>query len=281
MSTRYYFDENGVRRIVDTVRRVEATPVNQIPQPQSPVGSGMRENWIPCINDSGESIPPYSICRLGTGAQYSGYLRPKLSKPSTTFGSLYGPTGNWTTPSGKPTAVVGPNEVCIVAYDTGTPAFRETWGPKPGQWTVSKGFPGVSVIGIWNAEKKLLLGTVGEIRTLLCKATADLSTGAVSSDYVIWRGTIASGADSGFTTLPSIEIEQDIANNAFFVAHFVNGGWVSLSNAISLTEITVVTAYRVDAATLKLQYKTRTAEVVNPGTESGWTDAHTGVECTE
>lgn len=43
-------------------------------------------------------------------------------------------------------------------------------------------------------------------------------------------------------------------------------------------EITVVTAFRVDAATMKLQVKTRTAKVLDPGTESDWTDAHTGTD---
>jgi hypothetical protein len=41
----------------------------------------------------------------------------------------------------------------------------------------------------------------------------------------------------------------------------------------------VVTDYRVDTATNKLQKKTITLTVIAKGAESGWTDVHTGVEC--
>lgn len=46
----------------------------------------------------------------------------------------------------------------------------------------------------------------------------------------------------------------------------------------SLTQITVLTAWRVDGSTQKLQYKTRTAKVFDPGDETDWIDAHTGTE---
>ncbi len=45
------------------------------------------------------------------------------------------------------------------------------------------------------------------------------------------------------------------------------------------TEITVMTNFNVDTDNMKLQKKTRTAKVLDPGTESGWTDIHTGAAC--
>lgn len=48
------------------------------------------------------------------------------------------------------------------------------------------------------------------------------------------------------------------------------------------TEITVVTDYRVDDATMKLQKKTRAVTVIAAAAESDWTDVHTGTdECPE
>jgi hypothetical protein len=41
-----------------------------------------------------------------------------------------------------------------------------------------------------------------------------------------------------------------------------------------------MTDFNVDTTNMKLQKKTRTAKVVDPGTETGWTDIHTGTECT-
>jgi hypothetical protein len=47
----------------------------------------------------------------------------------------------------------------------------------------------------------------------------------------------------------------------------------------SATEVTVVTDVRVDSSTKKLQYKNRDVWVLAADAESGWTDFHTGVEC--
>lgn len=44
-------------------------------------------------------------------------------------------------------------------------------------------------------------------------------------------------------------------------------------------DVEVVTDYRVDAATFKLQKKTRTVTVIAATSESAWTDVHTGEEC--
>lgn len=47
----------------------------------------------------------------------------------------------------------------------------------------------------------------------------------------------------------------------------------------SSVNVTVVTDVQVDESTLKLQKKTRTITVLAAGTESAWTDVHTGEEC--
>lgn len=66
----------------------------------------------------------------------------------------------------------------------------------------------------------------------------------------------------------------------FVAADFGDGTWAPLlgGGGETHTTITVVTAVRVDEATLKLQYKTTDVDVVNPQTESGWIDFHTGSE---
>jgi hypothetical protein len=42
--------------------------------------------------------------------------------------------------------------------------------------------------------------------------------------------------------------------------------------AVAATEITVVTAWRLDKTNHKFQVKTRTAKVLDPADESDWTD---------
>lgn len=48
---------------------------------------------------------------------------------------------------------------------------------------------------------------------------------------------------------------------------------------VTLTQVTYLTAVRVDTTNKKLQYKSNTGYLISPGTESGWTDYHTGQTC--
>lgn len=54
----------------------------------------------------------------------------------------------------------------------------------------------------------------------------------------------------------------------------------TITASITTTSVTVVTDVRVDGTNKKLQYKSRSITVIAAGTESGWTDFHTGVGCT-
>jgi hypothetical protein len=186
--------------------------------------------WFPFRNEYAGEVPPFSVvevtdCVAVPGLDLSYF---KATRPSTTFRgpNWYAVTSSQAVPQGG-TGQLRFEGTGRVAYDTGTPAKFENWGVKPGQFTLSKGYPSLaSVHRVESSDRKLLLGTLGEIRTLLCKATAYLADGAVSTNFQIWSGTIASGANSGFTTLPSIELVQDIPTDRFFVAHWVNNGWV-------------------------------------------------------
>jgi hypothetical protein len=65
-----------------------------------------------------------------------------------------------------------------------------------------------------------------------------------------------------------------------------NGNWYGIgteteAEAFSTVEVTVVTDFRVDGDTNKLQMKTRTIRVVQADDESDWIDVHTGDNCEE
>jgi hypothetical protein len=58
--------------------------------------------------------------------------------------------------------------------------------------------------------------------------------------------------------------DADLANKAYVDAAAAGG---------ALTEITVITAWKYDSSARKFYVKTRTAKVVEPSAESGWTEA--------
>jgi len=94
--------------------------------------------------------------------------------------------------------------------------------------------------------------------------TADLSNpGSGSGDLHIEIGSVA--AASGALTFT-----QELDDRLQLVFPLV----------ASVETITVQTDYRYDTSTLKLQKKTRSADVMNPTAESGWTDVYTAKQCT-
>jgi hypothetical protein len=178
-------------------------------------------------NTSGEACPAYGLLAI-TGSELRGGRQILLgAKPSTTFYRVYvvnGPTEIPAGAVGEAYFAAGPQ---WIKYDTGTPVNGEGWGPKPGQWTASKGFPGITCEGIKDAARYLMLGTLGEIDTLLCKAVAQTASGTFSSTsaYTIMQGTAGSEASAGFTTQPTIYSRSDIMINEWFHATFRNGIW--------------------------------------------------------
>lgn len=110
-----------------------------------------RPKWVAFRNTSGEEIPAYGVMRV-TGAELkAGLPLITVAKPSTAFQRLYlvnGPTrvgseaqargvGTWLTDD------LGG----YVLYESGTPAYGESWGPKAGQWSLAKWRYGFTIVG--------------------------------------------------------------------------------------------------------------------------------------
>ncbi len=178
-------------------------------------------------NTSGEDCPAYGLLAI-TGAEIRGVRQILLgTKPSTTFYREYvvnGPTAIKAGKTGDCYFAAGPQ---WIKYDTGTPANGEGWGPKPGQWTASKGFPGITVEGVKSASRTLLLGTLSPIDTLLGKTTSAITGGtSTTTAYQIWVGTSGSEANGGWTTVPGVISRVDIDSGKFVKLTFVNNGWI-------------------------------------------------------
>lgn len=140
--------------------------------------------WEGIKNTSGESCPAYGLLAI-TGMEMRGttFKRPVLTgtKPSTTFYREYAVNGPTVIPAGGYGRCTRGPAALYIAYDSGTPALDEGWGPKPGQWTLSKGYPSTTTVsGIVDSTNKVLLGTLGPINTLAGKADSNIA--AISTD---------------------------------------------------------------------------------------------------
>lgn len=115
------------------------------------------------------------------------------------------------------------------------------------------------------------------------KLDGDLTAGENSQTVSIWAGTPPGDTGDNVTAWGWL-LGADLSSGDEVGIAWLNGRWEVLGSLIGSggethTEITVVTNVQVDTATNTIQIKTRTCEVVNPGTESGWTTIHTGTEC--
>lgn len=180
--------EDFARRAAKTVRWKESF----VDDSAMPVGGkvypdGLR--WIAFKNDSNETVPSHALMRIKTDVEIDGAFNVilKCTKPDTTWSRRYAVN------SGTP-ILAGSYGLCRtsgdvhVAYDSGTPAADEGWGPKPGQWTAAKNYPSCLLVdGVKEAGDKIMLATLGVIEKGLGKANGTIAnegTGAIS----IWAG---------------------------------------------------------------------------------------------
>src|SRR5215213_4800398 len=122
------------------------------------LGIAPRTTGIPFKNNFAGTIKPYEVfAAAGIYTTWGGPAAILADRPGTTFRRTYYVNGDSEVPQGQcGLAQMGP--AVTVAYDTGTPAIGEGWGPKPSQFTLSKNYPHIAtVLGIVDASKKWML----------------------------------------------------------------------------------------------------------------------------
>jgi hypothetical protein len=131
--------------------------------------------------------------------------------------------------------------VVKVLYDTGTPAAGETWGPKPNQFTASKGYPGFTVLGVVDSDAKVMLARVEPYDTIIGKLTGALTDGANTVN--MWAGDGGSEAvASGWTVSarPWFDIGScayPVSTTAKVVCKYIDGQWYIMPMAWDRTAI--------------------------------------------
>ena len=146
-------------------------------------------------NDAGEQMPGYAIGRV-TGMDtltemVGGFY--KLAKPSSTFGRIHIVNGSQPVDAGDFGFGQLWGEACYALFDSGTPAAGEVWGPKSGQWSLAKNYPGYNVCGESTSGRTLVVGE--PINRLIGKPTATINADA-SGNFHWYVGAAGSEADT-------------------------------------------------------------------------------------
>lgn len=216
--------EEGMRRVIDSVRRLERQVYNRGAsggsKPQSP-----NEFWCSYKNTSGDTVPGNGVIVLedieliASGADRAY----EAAKPSTTFGRIFAASQPFGVASNKYGLCKFFGELELLYDDAdGTPAFGETWGPKPGQFSLAKGYPGFTVLGVSDSTNHILLAVREEVSTYIGKADAGINKGA-SGTVSIWIGTPGSESDSTVNISSCYNRTANISSGNWVTVQFING----------------------------------------------------------
>jgi len=179
-------------------------------------------------NSAAEEAPAYAIMAVtGVHKLDSGSIILKIDKPSSTFYRRYivnGPTAV----AASNTGTYQPGPDVKVAYDSGTPANGEGWGPKANQWTVTKNYPATCLIDdIYDSTNKIAYARLGTIDIIIGKLAGSLSQGSTATVNV-WGGVGGSEAVISSVTLSSRDWLMKtgaaaIASGKKVVVQWING----------------------------------------------------------
>lgn len=153
--------------------------------------------WKLFRNNSGETIPPFSVMRITGAESLATGLRMIVAKPNDAFKTHYlinGPYAVLDGDDGRGTTLAQADNV---AYNSssGTPAVDEEWGAKEDQWTLQKNRPGFIIIGNTKTSSGVthVVARQHVVTQLKGKAGSNISKGS-AGNVVIWMG--ASGAEA-------------------------------------------------------------------------------------
>jgi hypothetical protein len=153
--------------------------------------------WHAFKNNSGETIPAYAILRLTGMNTINGLTYLTADKPNASE-TAYAVNGPNQVPSGKYGQCVL-SGICVFAYDTGSPAFNDSYSAKNAQWTANKTGSLIKCLGIVDSTNKFALGIIGQdggTSTTLGILDEDLTYGGTAT-VSVWEGEPNAEADSG------------------------------------------------------------------------------------
>lgn len=227
MTDLYTFNRDAIRQVAREVFREERESRarrGQIPG----ITQAYARNSVQFRNASGESIPAYAVMRV-TGAEIrAGLPIITVAKPSTAFQRLYLVNGPNRVGSASTARGVGTwldDEPGFVLYESGTPAYGESWGPKNGQWSLAKWRYGFTIIGG-------LAGSGAGIRVVAKQHEVNVVYGQTNGTHTKGSATTIDLYDGNNAAITSTSITATnrfatVATAKKVMCTWIGGTWVS------------------------------------------------------
>ncbi len=213
---------------------------------------GDGRHWVLFKNTSGYAAPANAILTdLGVTAISGGHTNSRqvmtVGQPSTTLSRSYWVNGYADVANGAVGVCCSTESPVEALYDTAGAAHGESWGPKPGQWTLAKGFPGFTIVGVTDPTAKIALVRQDPIVQLLGKTNDVVANNSSTTNYKIYTGLPGSEADSGFAAPSAYNRSGSIGNGAWCWLRWKNTSWELSSFANRIVHVTLSSAIAAGA----------------------------------
>ena len=190
--------------------------------------------WIAFYNNSGEVVPPHAVMEITESEIINGSVLLYIDFAGELFGVPYAINGKYEVPIGG-YGLCYRNAPGPQRYESGSPAFGEGWGPKPGQWGLAKGYPATTIVdGIVADVDQVMIGSFCDVNNALIRFTAKVVNNITTILYRVYAGTVGSEIDAGFTVVPwAMNRTGARAIGDWAMLHRVNNSWeiINLSSS--------------------------------------------------
>ncbi|REK19176.1 MAG: hypothetical protein DWQ37_01935 [Planctomycetota bacterium] len=184
---------------------------------------------IPFQNVSGETIPAYGAMAVTGVVHDGGVAFLACDKPNTTFRREYAVNGVHDVAPGRRGSCCRAGDVRVLCEDAGDAEPGQGWGPKPGQWTLARGFPGYTVLGTAQLDgaHDIVRAACEPLTQALVKTTQEVAAQATTTDYRVYAGTLGSEVDAGFSAVPAARNRAGaaLAADEWAWLAWTNDGW--------------------------------------------------------
>lgn len=196
----------------------------------------MRRDWVRVKNGVATLIPPHSVVLITATTVTNNEVVYTVRQPnaaSTDFNwNGYLITGPFSIPAtvGAEGVATEASVPALARYDTGTPALKEVWGPKHGQFTLSKGYHGFEIVGTNTTSPSgtnvVPVRWIGVEEVLVKNETGSPIAAANSGSCNVYVGTAGSETDSGMDLTCYNRSSTSWATGKFGGASRLNGSSV-------------------------------------------------------
>lgn len=218
MARAYAFDENGKDRANKAIRWVEGFRQKQVRR-QRRFGGPFDDLRI--YNGTDNEMPQYGVGKVTAITTVNGEKVVQVEKPDTTFSRLY------LVNSGDDLAYqrvgTSKNRPVVKLLCDAVPAVGDVFGPKPSQWTASKGYPGYTIIG--HLGDNIAIARQESIDHLIGKPGSTVTKGS-SGSFTIWL--YISGAWSASSlSITATALGAECASAKYAKLEWISGQWVA------------------------------------------------------